>query len=76
MGVIRKNPELEQFVENRWIRLASMHPVSGTIRMYRGGGFDAVDGDDERLRTAPSSFDWYRGRREHLPMARIERKIA
>jgi hypothetical protein len=31
-----------------------------------------MEGDDENLPVTASSASWYRGRQEHLPLARIE----
>lgn len=74
LAAIRGNPQLREFLENRWIRLATLDPDSGRIQRFRDGVFEPVTGDDEGLPVAPSSMDWYRGRREHLPLARIERR--
>jgi len=73
MKVIHANPLLTQFLENRWIRLATMDPESGEIQCYRGeGAWEPLTGTEEPLPVAPSSIDYYRGKREHLPVARIE----
>lgn len=73
MPVIHANPELTEFVENRWIRLSTIDPTSGEIQVYRGkGNFAKLEGDEEPLPIATSSIEWYEGRREHLPLARIE----
>lgn len=73
MKVIHANPLLTEFLENRWIRLATMDPESGEIQCYRGeGSWEPLTGTEEPLPVAPSSIDYYRGKREHLPVARIE----
>ncbi len=73
LETIRQNPLLWEFLDNRWIRLATMDPNDGRlIHMYRGDGqWEAIHGDDERLGHAASSIDWYHGHRQHLPVARI-----
>lgn len=73
---ISKNPLLLEFLANRWIRLAAMDPHDGRrILVYRGDGkWEPIDGDDEKLYHSTSSIDWYHGRMEHLPVARIEAK--
>ena len=77
LATIHQNPILREFLENRWIRLATMNPDDATdIQMYRwDGGWEAVTGDDERLQSAPTSLDWYRGHLEHLPIARIAPRV-
>ncbi|RFC50971.1 MAG: hypothetical protein DVB22_001745 [Verrucomicrobia bacterium] len=72
MKVVRANPELTQFVENQWIRVATMDPGDGAIQVLRADGtFEPLTGDDEPLPQAATSRDYYRGRMEHLPVARI-----
>jgi len=74
LATIRKSALLWEFLSNRWIRLATMDPRDGSrIHMYRGDGeWELIEGEDEKLFHAKSSIDWYHGRREHLPMARID----
>ncbi|MEJ7606531.1 MAG: putative inorganic carbon transporter subunit DabA [Bryobacteraceae bacterium] len=71
MRVIRASPQLAEFVENRWIRLSSMHPQTGEIRVYRDGHFEPNAPWAAPLPEAKTSGDWYRGTRAHLPIARI-----
>lgn len=73
LSVIRAHPLLWEFLDNRWIRLATIDPVDATrIHVYRGGDhWERIEGDDERLAAAATSLDWSLGKREHLPMARI-----
>jgi uncharacterized protein YbcC (UPF0753/DUF2309 family) len=75
MKVVHANPLLTEFVDNRWIRLSSLDPDTGEIQCYRGKGeWEPLVGSEEPLPVAPSSIDYYRGKREHLPVARIEPK--
>jgi hypothetical protein len=60
-------------LEQRWIRLATMDPDSGVVRVYRGDDvFEGIDGTEEALEEVATSRDWYEGRRDHLPLARIQ----
>ena len=73
LKVIRANPVLKEFLENRWIRLAAMDPETGAMTCYRGAGrWEPLSGDEEPLPTAPSSAAFFRGKRGHLPVARIQ----
>lgn len=73
MAVVRANPELVEFVGNRWIRLATMDPADGRLQIYRGGDlFEPLEGDEEPLPVTPDSRSWYQGKAGHLPIARIE----
>jgi hypothetical protein len=70
--VIDASPSLKQLAENRWIRLATIHPDSGRIHVRRDGSFEDFDGPFERLPVALSSAEWYGGKMEHLAMAWIQ----
>lgn len=77
LSVIHASPLLTEFLENRWIRLATLDPASGAIQIYRGdGAWEALQGDEEPLPLAPSSIAYYSGKIEHLPVARIDPAIA
>ncbi|MEO8096556.1 MAG: DUF2309 domain-containing protein [Acidobacteriota bacterium] len=76
LQTIHKSPLLWEFLDNRWIRLAAMDPIDGTVYAYRGGPpgeaiWERIEGTDEPLPEAPTSVAWYEGHREHLPLARI-----
>jgi len=72
LATIRANAQLNEFLTNRWIRLATIDPDTSVIQVYRDGRFEAFSGDEEPLPVAPSSVAWYGGKIEHLPVARIE----
>ena len=70
----RRNADVMRLLDNRWIRMATLDPSSGAIHVYRDGAFGAYEvGDDEPLRLAGSSRDWYAGQSGHLPLAQISR---
>jgi hypothetical protein len=53
-----------------------MDPDSGAISVYRDGSFVPFAAsheppDGEPLPSAASSEEWYRGKMDHLPLARI-----
>ncbi len=70
-----RNPLVTEFLENRWIRLAVFDPETGAAHVYRDGKFEPYDEDDIELPIATTSVDWYRGKMEHLPIARIEQGL-
>ncbi|HEY1083937.1 MAG TPA: DUF2309 domain-containing protein [Prosthecobacter sp.] len=73
LSTIHASPLLTEFLENHWIRLATMDPETGAILIYRGQGrFEPLTGDEEPLPVAASSIAYYRGKMEHLPIARID----
>lgn len=71
MSVINANPTLREFVENRWIRLSTLDPNTGVIHVYRDGIFEVSAPWAPKLPEARSSVEWYRGKIEHLPIAKI-----
>ena len=70
--VVAANAALEELVNNRWVRFATIDPASGQVHVRRNSGFEEFDGPVERLPVAFSSPDWYQGKLEHLPMCWIE----
>ncbi len=69
--VMAASPSLRKLVVNRWMRVSTIDPQSGRIHVRTDRGFEEFDGPVERLPVALSSAEWYRGKREHLPMAWI-----
>jgi uncharacterized protein YbcC (UPF0753/DUF2309 family) len=69
--VIAASPSLKRLVENGWIRVATIDPVSGGVHVRRDSGFEELGGPIERLPVALSSAEWYAGKTGHLPMAWI-----
>ena len=72
MGSVEGNASLRRLIENRWIRIATIGPISGVIHVLRGEGFEEFAGPVERLPVALSSAEWYGGKSQHLPMAWIQ----
>lgn len=70
--VINASASLKQLVENRWIRLATIDPVSGRVHARGDSGFEEFHEALERLPVALSSHEWYAGKLQHLPMAWIQ----
>lgn len=64
-------PAVRRLVENRWLRLCLLDPDSSELLLHRDGAFVPYRPEPGELATAQSSIAWYRGRREHLPPARI-----
>ena len=59
--VVNASALLKQLVENRWIRVATIHPASGRVHVRRHSGFEELDAPVERLPVALSSAEWYAG---------------
>ena len=69
---ISASASLKQLVDNRWIRLATIDPVSGRVHVRRDSRFEEFQEALERLPVALSSHEWYTGKIQHLPMAWIQ----
>jgi len=70
--VLNASAPLKQWVENRWIRVATIDPECGRIHVYRDGIFEEFETPAEHLPVAFSSAEWYGGKLQHLPMAWIQ----
>ena len=74
-AVLDRLPGVGNLVANQWIRLASWDPETGGLAVYEsspsGGTFVPYVPEDPTLPTAATSADWFRGHRDHLPLARI-----
>ena len=66
-----QSPVVRELIENRWIRLATIDPKSGAFHVYRQGVFEPFTTSLENLATTASSPDWFLGKPDHLPVARI-----
>jgi uncharacterized protein YbcC (UPF0753/DUF2309 family) len=72
MKVVNASASLQQLLENRWVRLATIDPETGRVHVLRTGGFEEFEGAVERLPVALTSAEWYGGKLQHLPMAWIQ----
>jgi hypothetical protein len=70
MEAARRSREVTELIENRWIRLATMNPSDGAIHLYHDGTFEPMT-DTVKVPETSSSAAWFRGKLEHLPIARI-----
>jgi uncharacterized protein YbcC (UPF0753/DUF2309 family) len=64
-------PGVRRLVENRWIRVATIDPIHGTVHVYRKGVFELLEGETEELPRSSSSLEWCRRGRLHLPIAAL-----
>lgn len=76
LDTIYKNDLNWEFLNNRWIRLATQDPIDGTIHIYRGGApgeaqWEKLTGSEVSLFKVRNSKEWYDRQREHLPIAHI-----
>jgi uncharacterized protein len=73
LGIIERNPGIGRLCRNDWLHLAVINPDSRGVSLFQAGEFHPYEPQASGLPRAPSSVDWYRGWRDHLEFAEIER---
>ena len=71
LRIMERNPEMGKLCTNGWVQLATLSPNSSQVHLLRGGHFEPYRPETSELPKSASSFDWYRGWREHLGFAVI-----
>jgi len=69
--ILDSSPVARRVIGNGWVRLALLDPDGPGLKVYSDGAFVDHVPENLVLASAPSSAAWYRGRRDHLPCARI-----
>ncbi len=71
IGIMEENPSIREHVINGWIQLALLDPGSSNILTFVNGEFVPYSPESTELPVAASSYDWFRGWRQHLGFASI-----
>jgi uncharacterized protein YbcC (UPF0753/DUF2309 family) len=71
LHVLSRNPGINRLCRNAWVRLATIDPESHRVSVFGEGAFRPYEPQATVLPQAPSSYDWYRGWRDHLEFAEI-----
>jgi uncharacterized protein YbcC (UPF0753/DUF2309 family) len=71
--IMARNALVDRIIRNGWAQLALLDPDSNRILEYRNDQFVPYEPSAGELPRAKTSADWYRGWREHLGFAQIER---
>ncbi len=74
LRIMQDNPTIDQLVRNQWVQLAILNPDSNAIHVFHQGEFQLYNPETTQLPQVESSFDWYRGQRDHLGYAQIVQK--
>jgi uncharacterized protein YbcC (UPF0753/DUF2309 family) len=69
--ILERQPGIGTICRNNWMQLATLDPDSSEIRLFRNGNFQPYKRETGRLAQAPSSLEYYQGRRHHLGFAEI-----
>jgi uncharacterized protein YbcC (UPF0753/DUF2309 family) len=71
LSIMDRSEGIGRLVRNGWVQLVAQDPSSGGLMLFEQGRFEPYHPRADRLPSARSSVDWYRGWREHLEFARI-----
>lgn len=71
LKIIDANPTLQRIFRNQWAHAAILDPESDRIVRFRDGQFIPHSKQINKLPEASSSWEWYQGKRDHLPFASI-----
>ena len=71
MQVLVERPGLKDLVDKGWIIVVAWSPEDDRFWLYDKGAFQPHQLEAEFLPQAPTSLDYYQGKREHLPVARM-----
>jgi uncharacterized protein len=72
--ILANNPLGKAMTENGWVHLMLQSPHSNDLLVFENGEFRPYQVQSDRLPSAPSSIEWYRGWRDHLEFAEIGAK--
>jgi hypothetical protein len=74
LKIMDRSEVVGRILRNGWAQLAVLDPHSSIIQYFRGDMFRVYRPETKELPKASSSADWYRGWRDHLGFAAIEKK--
>lgn len=69
LAVAGRQPEVAELVVNRWVQLVSVHPQTGEMQEFRGGGFVPYVPSPVTLPVVERSVEWHGRRRDFVPPA-------
>jgi len=73
LGIMERNEEIGRTIRNGWVQLSILDPESERVQVYEKGHFVDYVPEKSELPHVATSVDWYRGWREHLGYAVIEK---
>jgi uncharacterized protein YbcC (UPF0753/DUF2309 family) len=68
---LASHPAVGRLFANRWVQLALMDPHTGQLGVVEDGRLVPLPEPSDPLPTAARSEQWYRQRRDHLPIAAV-----
>ena len=73
LSIMERNPGIDVLIRNEWVQIATLDPDSTEMHIFRHGRFELYHPQQTDLPRVVSSIDWYRGWRDHLGFARVEK---
>jgi uncharacterized protein YbcC (UPF0753/DUF2309 family) len=71
LRLMARQEGIGRLVRNGWVQLAALDPHSSRIELFEAGAFFPYTPQADRLPSAASSWEWYRGWRDYLEFAEI-----
>lgn len=71
--IMERDKWVGRILKHGWAQLAVLSPHSNELRLYQDGEFHLYQPEASVLPRAETSIDWYRGWRDHLDFATIEK---
>ncbi|PTL76030.1 YbcC family protein [Vitiosangium sp. GDMCC 1.1324] len=72
-AIYARQPMLRELIGNEWVQLVSVDPVTGEQQRFTPRGFQPVTPSQKPLPVVGTSPEWYRGHRDFLPPALIDK---
>jgi hypothetical protein len=75
-AIYARQPMLRELIGNEWVQLVSVDPKTGEQQRFTPRGFQPLTPPSALLPVVASSPEWYRGHRDFLPPALIDKTLA
>lgn len=75
-SIMDRNPGIRALVRNRWVQLATLDPIDGSLKVFQDGSFQPFTPWDTVPNWSESSRACYQGSRESLPFFSIREGAA
>ncbi|MGD9902972.1 MAG: DUF2309 domain-containing protein [Vicinamibacterales bacterium] len=75
LAIAGRQPEVAELVVNAWVQLVSVHPETGAMAVFEGGGFVPYVPAATALPEVEWSRDWHLRSRDFVPPALVRRGL-
>jgi uncharacterized protein len=74
--IMDRNEGIGRLIRNGWVQLATLDPDSARIHLFRHGRFELYQPESTEVPKVAAWVDWYRGWRDHLGFALLEKECS